>query len=56
MTWANKVGETLEQVAQRSCVCSITESVQGEVGQGFEQPDLLKDVSAHGRAVRLDDL
>lgn len=56
MTWANKVGETLEQVAQRSCVCSITESVQGEVGQGFEQPDLLKDVPAHGSGAGLGDL
>ncbi|KAK4810510.1 hypothetical protein QYF61_004290 [Mycteria americana] len=40
-------GETLEQVAQRSCECPITGSVQGQVGWGFEQPDLVKDVPAH---------
>lgn len=26
----------LEQAAQRSCVCSIFRSIQGQVGQGFE--------------------
>ena len=49
-------GETWEQVAQRSCGCPITGSVQGQVGPGFEQPDLVKDVPAHGRGLGLDDL
>ena len=40
---------TLEQVAQRNCGCSITGSVQGHVGCGFEQPDQVKDVPAYGR-------
>jgi len=44
--------ETLEQVAQRSFGCSIIGNVQSQVKQGFEQPHLVKDVSAHGR--RLD--
>ena len=52
----SKGGETLEEVAQRSCGCSIIESVQGQVGQGFEQPDLVEDVPAHSRGVGLDDL
>ena len=37
-------GEALEKVAQRGCV-------QGHVGQGFEQPGLVKGVPAHGRGV-----
>jgi len=37
-------GEALEQVAQRSCGCSLPGSVQGQAGQGFEQPDLVVDV------------
>ncbi|KAK4826107.1 hypothetical protein QYF61_005245 [Mycteria americana] len=48
-------GETLEHVAQRSCRCPIIGSVQSQVGWGFEQPDLLKDVPAHSRGA-LDDL
>jgi len=31
-------------------------SVQGQVGQCFEQPDLLKDVPAHGRVFGQDNL
>ncbi|KAK4811000.1 hypothetical protein QYF61_014472, partial [Mycteria americana] len=38
-------GETLEKVAQRSCECPIIGSVQGQVGWGFEQPDLERDHS-----------
>ncbi|KAK4826704.1 hypothetical protein QYF61_010919, partial [Mycteria americana] len=34
-------GGTLEQVAQRSCGCPLPGSVQGQVGWGFEQPDLV---------------
>lgn len=33
----------MEQVAQRSCGCLIIRSVQSQVGQGSEQPDLVKD-------------
>ena len=44
-------GETLEQVAQRSCGCPIPGSVQSQVGWGFEQPDLAEGVRAHGRGV-----
>ena len=47
-------GETLEQVAHRSCGCPIPGSVQGQVGWGFEQPDLMKDVPAHGRGAGLE--
>ncbi|KAK4823398.1 hypothetical protein QYF61_001772 [Mycteria americana] len=48
--------ETPEQVAQRSCGCSIIGNVQGQVGRGSEQPDLVKNVPAHGRGVELHDL
>ena len=48
--------ETLEHAAQRSCGCPIIGSVQGQVGWGSEQPDLVKDVPVHGREVGLDDL
>ena len=40
-------GETLEQVAQRSCRGPIIGSVQGQVGWGFDQPGLVKDVPIH---------
>jgi len=44
-------GESLEQVAQRSCDCPLPGSVQGQVGWGLEQPGLVKGVAAHGRGV-----
>ena len=31
-------------------------NIQGQVGQGSEQPDLVEDVPAHGRELGLDDL
>jgi len=31
--------------------CPVPETVQGQVGQGFEQPCLVKDVPARGRGV-----
>jgi len=40
-------GETLEQVAQRGSGGSIPGNIQVQVGQGFEQPGLGEDVSAH---------
>ena len=46
-----RVGETLEQVAQRSCGWPLPGSVQGQVGRGFEQPGLVEDVSGDGRRV-----
>ena len=49
-------GETLKQVAQRSCGCPIIGGVQGQVGQGLEQPDLVEEVPAHGGGVGLCDL
>lgn len=38
-----KITMLMEQVAQRSCGCLIIRSVQSQVGQGSEQPDLVKD-------------
>jgi len=49
-------GEMLEHVAQWSCGCLIITSVQGQVGQGFEQPNLVNDVPAYCRGVALVDL
>ena len=49
-------GETLAQVARRGGRCPIPGNVQGQVGQGSEQPDLVEDVPAHCRGVGLDDL
>ena len=47
----NDGAETLEEVAQRGCGCPIPGSVQGQVGWGFEQPGLVKNVPACGRGV-----
>ena len=47
----NENGERLEEVAQTSCGCAIIGRVQGELGRGFEQRDLVKDVPVHGRGV-----
>lgn len=47
-------GETLQRAAERSSVCPVIESVQGQLGESFEQPDLVKDVPACGR--ELDQL
>jgi len=44
-------GETLAQVAQRSCGYPLPGSVQGQVGWGFEQPGLVEGVPAHGRGI-----
>ena len=52
----NEDGETLAQVAQRGCGCPVPGTIQGQVGQGSEKPDLVEDVPAHGRGVGLDDL
>ena len=44
-------GESLAQVAQRSCGCPLPGSVQGQVGWSSEQRGLVEDVPAHGRGV-----
>jgi len=52
----NEGGETLQQVAQRGGRCSIPGNIQGHVGWGSEQPDVVEDVPAHCRGIGLDDL
>jgi len=47
--------ETLSQVAQRGDGCPIPGNIQGQVGQGSEQPGLVEDVPAYCSGVRLDD-
>lgn len=49
-------GEALEYVVQRSCWCPIPASVEGQVGWGFEQPDLMGFVPAHAGALEIDEL
>jgi len=44
-------GKALEQVAQRSCGCPLPGSVQGQVGLGSEELDLVEEFPAHGRQV-----
>jgi len=44
-------GEALAQVAQPSCGFPLLGSVQGQVGQGFEEPGLVEGIPAHGREV-----
>jgi len=38
-------------VAQRSCGCPFPGSVEGQLGQGFEQPGLVEGVPTHGKGV-----
>jgi len=52
----NEGDETLEWVSQRGGRCPIPSNIQGQVGRGSEQPDLVEDVPAHCRGVGLDDL
>jgi len=49
-------GETLEQVAQKSCECPLPEDVQGQDGWCVVQPRLEGGVPAHSRGLELDDL
>lgn len=42
-------GETLSQVTQRSCGCTILGNVQGQAGGPLDQTGLVESVSAHGR-------
>lgn len=46
----------MEEVTQRSCGWPITGSVQDQVVQGFDQPDLTKHVPTHSKVLGLDDL
>jgi len=46
----------MEQSAQRGGRCPIPGNIQGQVGWGSEQPDLLEDVPTYCRGVGLDDL
>lgn len=46
----------VDQAAQGSCGCSAIGRVQGQAGQGFEEPGLVKDVPAPGKKVELNDL
>lgn len=48
-------GKALEQVAQRCCGFPIPESIESQVGWGFETFSVVKDVPAHGSGVKLDD-
>lgn len=48
--------ESLELVVQRGWERPFVFSAQHWAGQGFEQPNLVNDVLAHGSRVGLDDL
>ena len=52
----NKIGEALAQVAQRGGRCPTPGNLQGQIGRGSEQPDLVEEVPAHYSGVGLDDL
>lgn len=49
-------GETLAQVVDRSCGCSMTGSAQSQVGWSFEQHIQVKDVLTHCKGIGLDEL
>ena len=49
-------GETLEEIAQRGSGGPIPGNIQGQVGRGSEQPDLVDDVHVPYRGIGLDDL
>jgi len=52
----HKGGETVEQVAQRGSGGPISGNIQGQVGWGSDQPDLVEDIPAYLRQGGLDDL
>lgn len=45
----------MEEVALKSSGCPITGNIQGHVGLGSEQQDLIEDDHAHCRDVRLGE-
>ena len=47
MVFCNKDGDALKQVAQRSGGCPILGDIQGQAGEGSEQPDLALGVPVH---------
>jgi len=52
----DKGAEAREPVAQRGGECPILGDIQGQVGQGSEQPNLAVDVSVHCRGAGPDDI
>lgn len=42
-------GEALEQFSQRGCEYPIPGNVQGQVGWGFEQLDLVRGICVHSK-------
>ena len=48
-------GDTLEQVAQGGCECSIPGGIQGQAGCGSLQPDLVVGDPAHRGWLKLND-
>jgi len=52
----DKGGEALEQLAQGGDGSPILGDIQGQAGQGSEQPNLAVSVPVHSRGVTLDDL
>jgi len=55
MFFYNGSGETLERVAQRGGRGPMPGNIEGQVGWGSEQPNLVKDVPAFCKGVGLDD-
>ena len=51
-----KCAETLERVSQRGRRCPIPGNIEGQVGWGSEQPDLVVDAPAHCKGLGIDDL
>jgi len=52
----NEGGETVERIAWRGSGGPVPGNIQGQVGWGSEQPDLVGDVPAHCRGAGLADL
>jgi len=52
----NEGGEAQEQVAHKGGRSPIPGNIQGQAGRGSEEPDLVEDVPAQSRGVRLDGL
>jgi len=44
------------RLPRKSCGCPLFGSVEGQVGWGSEQPDLMKYAPVHSRMVGLHDL
>lgn len=49
-------GETLGQIDQRGGRCPIPRNIQGQIGQGSEQPDSVEDLPAYFRGLGLDHI